>query len=195
MSDEPYWAIDELPTAVAQLARPERLVVAYFPSVDYHAHVAGQASPAYREAMTAANAIWDRLVNELDPAIGLLATGDHGHIDIEPAAKHRMSSQGLVVYGDPRALLLSGDADEIRRRLGHLPGELVSIADAQAWWGPGPAHPELEDRLPDWVFLPAPDTVALPGFMDDRMVGYHGGLEPGEAKVPLIVREPLPASS
>jgi len=185
---EPYWTLDDLPRAVMQLARPGRLVVAYFPSVDFHAHVTGQQSGEYHGAVAAAGSIWEQLKSGVDSAVGVVATGDHGHIDIAPARKFRMSSKGLTVFGDPRALLLRGDGDKIRRRLAHIRGELVSIGTARVWWGPGPDHAQLDDRLPDWVFLPEAGSVAIPGFMDDRMVGYHGGLDPAEAKVPLIVR-------
>lgn len=185
---EAYWTIDEFPRAVAQLAGPGRLVVAYFPSVDFYAHVSGQMSPDYHAAMAAADSLWDLLTGVVDDGVGLLATGDHGHIDIAPARKLRMSSSGITVFGDPRALLLAGEEATIRSRISHIPGDLISIEAARPWWGPGPDHPELEARLPEWVFLAQPDTVALPGFMDDRMVGYHGGLDPAEAKVPLIVR-------
>lgn len=185
---EPYWTSDELPRAVTQLARPGRLVVAYFPSVDFHAHVSGQRSDEYHGAIVTAASTWDRLSRDLDERVGLLATGDHGHIDIAPGGKLRMSSKGLTVFGDPRALFLRGDEEKIRARLAHAAGQLVPIESARSWWGPGPDHPELAGRLPDWVFLPERGSVTIPGFMDDRMVGYHGGLEPAEAKVPLIVR-------
>lgn len=185
---EPYWTLDGLPRATAQLARPGRLVVAYSPSVDFHAHVSGQQSGEYHGAIAAAASIWDQLSATIPEDVGLIATGDHGHIDIAPSRKLRLSSKSLTVFGDPRALLLRGDTGTIRRRLAHIPGDLVAIDEARAWWGPGPDHPELERRLPEWVFLPEPDAVALPGFMDDRMVGYHGGLDPAEARVPLIVR-------
>lgn len=185
---EPYWSLSELAEAVGQLSGPGRIIVAYFPAVDFHAHVSGQSSSEYLGAIEAAGATWDRLCATVDPSVALVATGDHGHIDIPSAGKHRISSRGLTIYGDPRALLLRGDAAQIRSRLSRFEGDLVPLSEARPWWGPGPDHPHLSERLPDYVFLPAPGTIVLPGFMDDRLIGYHGGLDPGEAKIPLIVR-------
>ena len=185
---EAYWTVDEFPQVVTDVAGPGRLVVAYFPSVDYYAHVAGQSSPEYQQALASADQIWDRLSSDLDDRVGLTATGDHGHIDVTPARKQRISSTGLTMYGDPRALFLRGDEATIVNRVQSHDGELLPLAEVRSWWGPGPDNPALSQRLPDFVFLPSEETIALPGFMDDRLVGYHGGRHPDEARVPLIVR-------
>lgn len=186
---EPYWDPADLVRAVCQLARPGRFVFAYLPHLDFHAHVSGQRSAEYAAAVRLASSVWSGLQNGVDDRLALVATGDHGHIDIAPADKHRVSSRGLTMYGDPRSLLISGPDEEVRGRLAHVPGRLIPIDEARAWWGPGPDHPDLDSRLPDFVFLPDPASIALPGFMDDRLVGYHGGLDPAEAIVPLIVRQ------
>ncbi|HJR86786.1 MAG TPA: hypothetical protein VJ930_03940, partial [Acidimicrobiia bacterium] len=54
------------------------------------------------------------------------------------------------------------------------------------WLGGEEAHPQLSGRLPDAVLLAPPDAVILPWGFDKRLRGYHGGLEPVEADIPLL---------
>ena len=55
-------------------------------------------------------------------------------------------------------------------------------------WGPGPRHPGLTERTPDALFLAGDGEVLLPPGFDKRLRGYHGGLDPDEIEVPLLVR-------
>ena len=40
---------------------------------------------------------------------------------------------------------------------------------------------------PDGAFVADHGRVLLPGHMDKRLVGYHGGLDPGEILIPVLV--------
>lgn len=187
---EAVHTLEEMAAATIDLAGPGRLVVTYLPNIDVAAHVHGQDSEAYRQAITAATRLWDAIAARLAPDVGLVGTADHGHIDYRPVGKRLVRDRRfdvLSIYGDPRAVLVRGDAD-LAADLATVTGSrLVDLAAARPWWGPGPAHPELAGRLPDWVLLAEEGEVALPRGFDRRLVGYHGGLDPREVDIPLLV--------
>jgi hypothetical protein len=188
---EPAWTVDELVRATLDLARPGRLVFTYYPDVDVAAHVSGQASREYREALTEAAAIWEALSERLPPEIGLVGTADHGHLDYLAEGKLLIRDPGYDVlrfYGDSRSTWVSGPLDRIHELAGSTGARLVKPDEFRPWLGPGPEHPELTARLPDRLLLAPPGRLLLPRGFDKRLIGYHGGLAPEEVEVPLLVR-------
>ncbi len=188
---EAIWSTAELVAATVDLAGPGRLVVAYYPSVDVAAHVSGQDSDPYRRALAEAAGIWEALSLRLRADVGLIATSDHGHIDYAPESKdliRRRKYDPLTFFGDPRSTFVSGPA-ELVAELAHETGAtLVDRPTLTRWLGPGDPHPDLAGRLPDWALLAAPGRLLLPRPFDKRLIGYHGGLEPAEVEIPLLVR-------
>jgi hypothetical protein len=183
---ESVWSPAEWVDAIVATARVRgRLVFAYWPDVDTAAHVAGQASDTYLQALSRADALWSGLVARLPPGVTAIATADHGHVDYPAAAKEPLGKAVATVFGDPRVLLLDGDDDGVRSVLAGYPGTLLH--DPRPLFGPGD-HPALAHRLPSHAFLVDRGRLVIPSFMDDRLVGYHGGLEPEELEVPLVVR-------
>ncbi|MCB2224355.1 MAG: alkaline phosphatase family protein [Actinobacteria bacterium] len=170
-----------------EAARPGRLVVAYYPHVDAAAHAAGQASDLYAGAMATVAAAWDAIAAGLPGHAALLGTADHGHLDVAPGAHVPVAPvPGVAVGGDSRVLHLRGPMDAIRALAAGLPGTLVAREDAGPLWGPGPHHPEFEQRAPD-ALLFADDGHAFLFEGDDQpMVGHHGGLTDAEVEIPLL---------
>lgn len=186
---EGIWSPEEWVDAVVGLAAvPGRLVFAYWPFVDVAAHEAGQRSERYRTALAEADAVWSRLVAKLPPDAVAVGTADHGHVDYSPDGKVPVDRHGATVFGDPRALFLRTDDSRAAMLGSELPATLIT--DPRPLFGPG-AHPDLPGRLPTHLLLTDRGRLLLPSFMDDRLVGYHGGLEPEEIEVPLLVA-PLP---
>lgn len=187
---EPTWSTDDWAEAVVSLAGPRRLVFAYLWQVDFAAHVAGQASSEYRRALSLADDAWSRLAERLPPGVGLVGTADHGHIDFHPEQKVLIRGADLadlIFAGDPRGLQIRGRLpSSVRPRLGSEP---LSRELAAPLWGPD-HHPDLAARLPDALVLPPADRVLLPKGFDRRLVGYHGGLDPRERRIPLLVGTP-----
>ena len=182
---EPAWSVDELVDACTSLAAtPGRLILAYLPHVDVAAHTAGQDAPAYADAVRTADRVWAHLSARLPSGAVAIATADHGHIDYPSSAKIAVPKPPGAVYGDPRGLLLRGDRGPLIQWAHNLPGTLIE--DPRELFGPGD-HPSLGDRLPDLVLLADDDTLLIPSWMDDRLIGYHGGLDPRELDIPLIV--------
>ena len=164
------------------------MVVTYVPHVDIAAHVYGQRSREYADALTIAASVWAGLAAELEEAVTLVGTADHGHLDFPRSGQHRIPKQdqrGLTFYGDGRAMFVIGDGAELADK---LPATWIPIDEARSWWGPGPEHPQFSARQPDGVLLADDDALLLHRFSDDRMVGNHGAMTAAEQKVPLLIR-------
>lgn len=182
---EGAWSDRELVGITCELAAaPGRLILTYFPQVDLAGHVAGQDSSLYDDAINLVDSAWSALVHRLPPDAVLIGTADHGHLDYGPEAKHALGRGVGTLFGDPRGLLGRGPVEELRTWADGLPATVVE--DPRRLFGPGD-HPSLEHRLPDVALLADPGVLLLPKFMDDRLVGYHGGLDPREMEVPLLV--------
>lgn len=188
---EAGWTEEELIQATLDLAGPGRFVLTYYPNVDVAAHVHGQASRQYRQALAQAEQIWDRLAARLPEDVGLVGTADHGHVDYGHSGKHLIRDRWfdpLLFFGDSRSLCVSGPEELIRNLAVETGATLVPPAEFRPWLGPGPDHPELESRLPDAVLLAPPGRLLLPRGFDKRLIGYHGGLTHPEVDIPLLTR-------
>ncbi|MCJ7724782.1 MAG: alkaline phosphatase family protein, partial [Acidimicrobiia bacterium] len=165
-----------------------RLVVVYFPHVDAAAHLAGQHSNLYAEALAVVGAAWTALAAGLPRHAALLGTADHGHVDVLPERHIAVDSvPGVAIGGDSRVLHLHGSLDDIARVTAGLPGTLVPRAEAGPLWGPGPFHPEFERRAPDALFFASDGYAFLFRGDDTPMVGHHGGLTDAEVEIPILV--------
>lgn len=179
--------------AVVDLARvPERLVFAYFPDVDVSAHVHGFGSEPYADALAQVADAWEHISALLSPHVRMVGTADHGLVSIQKAGKHRIRRRhhpDLVLYGDPRSLYVRGPAERIAALGADVPATWYPSRHIESWWGP-PRDPEegaAWRTRPDGAFLADAGRVLLPGHMDRRMVGYHGGLDAHEVTIPLLV--------
>lgn len=188
---EPAWSADELARVTADVAGPGRLVLTYYPNVDVAAHVNGQGSDAYRAALGGASRLWETLKTTLGPEVTLLATADHGHVDYSPEAKYLIRDRAydpVRFYGDARSLYVSGPAELLDRLSDETGAETVELPGLLDLLGGEPTHPDLEKRLPDRLLLSPPGKLLLPRPFDKRLVGYHGGIEPAEIEIPLLIR-------
>lgn len=191
---EPVHTDAERLEATLDLARePGRLVFVYFAEVDFAAHVAGQASAMYDDAVSQADTAWSILSSRLPQTATLVATADHGHVDFSPDQKLLVRDpayRDLVFFGDPRAVMVRGDRDLIDRLAEETGSTVVDRPELIARLGEGDPHPGLDDRLPDALLDPPADRILLPRGFDKRLTGYHGGLTPAEVDVPLLVASP-----
>ena len=183
---EQAWNSADVVEATLQLAQiPNRLVVTYLPQLDISAHGYGQQSSQYQTSLQQVADVWDRLSRGLPAHATLIGTSDHGHIDYLNDNKHVVRTRsGTNVFGDPRSLSLKVTPEAAAKLAGSLPATLVG--DVRSHLGPGD-HPELTSRIPSHLLLADQDQLLIPRYMDSRLVGYHGGLDPREAVVPLLV--------
>ena len=191
---EPVWDNEELARAIVELAcTGPRLIFGYLPEIDFAAHLFGQTSSEYAGALRSVAVTWDAIVNHLPPQVTLIGTADHGHIDYLHEDKFLIDpkmAKGLTLFGDPRALYAKGDRRSIERCREAMPATWFDQPDILNWWGPeASVRPEFAERMPDGVFLADQGRLLIPGHMDKRLIGYHGGLDPRELKIPLLVAE------
>jgi hypothetical protein len=189
---EPYWTEQEAVELTVQAAsQPRRLVFLYIPHVDFAAHVAGQESTEYDDAMHVVNDVWRQLAAQLPASVGLVGTADHGHVDISEDHKTRLpdrAADDLILYGVERAMFVKGDGESLADG---IPAEWVPRADLPEMWGAGPMHGSFEARLPDGILFADDGHAVFHKHSNDRLIGYHGGLMPEEREIPLLVRQDI----
>jgi Type I phosphodiesterase / nucleotide pyrophosphatase len=185
---EPAFTVDEILDATVQLAAaPGRLIFSYLPHVDFAAHVYGQRSAEYDEALSVVAAAWHRATHHVPAGVTLLGTGDHGHIDLARQVKIPKEEHAeRIFYGDGRAMFVKGEGADLTAT---LPAIWLARSDMEHWWGPEPRHDRFDARAPDGVLVADDDTLLLHRYSDNRMIGNHGALTDGERLVPLLVRD------
>ncbi len=188
---EPVYSIDEAVEATLQLAKsPRRLVFTYFPQIDFASHVYGQDSSEFAQALSSMDTAWSAITARRPDGVVVLGTADHGHIDYPESMKRPMRGEfdDLVTYGDPRSVYLRGGAELVSRFADEAGAPVVERPTLMEWWGAdGGIHPDLERRLPDGAVLAPEGSVLLPRGFDRRLQGYHGGLDPREVEIPMLV--------
>ena len=186
---EPYHHPAEIAEVTMDLARHAgRFILVYLPFVDVAAHVSGQRSAPYSEAIRLVNDVWMRLADRLSDDTVLLGTADHGHIDIDETHKHTLQDGAYAtssVAGDPRVLFLPGPnpGEPI-----DLPIDIVDTSAMREWWGPGTPSECFLRRLPGAVGFARGTEAIFTSAMNRRLVGHHGGLTDKERQIPLLVR-------
>ncbi len=187
---ESAYTTTEWVDAVTQLAQiPNRLIIAYLPHVDIAAHVNGQNSSNYSDALRLVSSAWEAMANRLAPHAVAIGTADHGHIDFPKNRQFKIPREdhdNRVFFGDGRAMFVKGDGAPLATK---LPATWIPLAEMIQWWGPQPHHLTLTDRLPDGVLLANDDVLLLHRYSDTRMVGNHGALTNEERLIPLIVHD------
>ena len=181
--------------AVLDLAQvPGRLIFAYYPAVDIAAHMHGLRSPEYTNAIADVSNAWQRMADRLPGHACMIGTADHGVVPVPESGKHFLhgyQTRGLTLFGDPRALYVKGPRSLIDELGTRLAAEWRPRSALRRLWGPEPApgSPRLAGSIlkPDGAWIAHEGRVLLPGHMDRRLVGYHGGLDPREMKIPLLV--------
>jgi hypothetical protein len=181
-------SLAELVDATVALAgEPGRVILVYVPHVDFAAHVHGQDSAAYEDALAVASWVWDQTAARLGGSVVLLGTADHGHLDFPRERRVeivRDAHKGREFYGDGRVMFVRGEGRHLAE---DLPASWFYRADMESWWGPEPRHAAFDGRAPDGVLVADDDHCLLHRHSDDRLIGNHGGLTGAEVLVPLLV--------
>ena len=178
----------------------------YWPDVDHTAHELGVTHPMTRRAVLSANALIEALGTEFAGQATVVATADHGHLDVgedgydvipmdDPLRDLLVGSPGgeqRIMFFHPRPGDLEGFADEFQTRFGAR-YSLVESSDAIDFGLMGPPQrvsAVSRERLGDYIAISRgrwamsfPDDPASPGVM----ASTHGGITDSETRVPLIV--------
>ena len=124
------------------------LILVYVSLVDANAHIQGQRSWAYSRALEDTSRLWEHLARRLPPNTVMVGSADHGHCDIPPGGKKRLTwdlTETLGCWGDGRVLMFNGPAEQARRLAEETGSRYVDPQLLRQWLGGGPPHPELED--------------------------------------------------
>jgi hypothetical protein len=169
-----YSTLDEMFDLLAGLLRseePRSYIHAYWPQHDSLAHEYGVGSEAVAEAFEALDTGFAQLLeNARDSDSVVIVTADHGFIDTTPADTLDLDDHPdlratllLPLCGEPRmayAYVRAGRERQFEEIVQSRFGERVWLMKSEevlsrGWLGPGPAHPALQDRLGDYVLIPA----------------------------------------
>jgi hypothetical protein len=131
----------------------------------------------------------------------VLATADHGFIDVAPEESLELApdlapllrlplcGERRVAYchvHDPRAFLQKA-RDWLGERADVVPSR--RLVD-EGWFGPGTPHPRIDERIGDVALvMRGRYTVKdwTPGESRHLHIGNHGGTSEDEMRIPLIV--------
>lgn len=202
-----YRTADDLVAAVEQAVRghPDGgFVWAYLPQFDSVSHERGWQSEPAADVARRFDLLFERLAGRLrDTGALLLATADHGFVDVPASQQLRLddfpelaallerplTGEPRVVYCKARAGHEEAFEEAARATLGFAFHVLPSPALVDAgWFGPGPASHRLAGRIGSHTLV-GRDRYTLvdrvPGEPEPAFVGMHGGIHPDELAVPL----------
>jgi len=200
-----YETLDELTAAVetAVKSAPERkFVYAYWPLYDMLSHRFGSESAEAFAAFQAIDAAFERLSTRLCGTESMLiATADHGFIDVQPEESLELppflaSELRLPLCGERRVVYChvhqaKSFSDKASDWLGER-GEVMPsrrLVD-EGWFGPGTPHARFAERIGDVAFVmrgryTVKDWMA--GESRHLHIGNHGGTSDDEMRIPLVL--------
>lgn len=180
----------------------------YWPELDRLGHERGIGHPETLEHLAHIDRAFAGFLREAAGTDTLvLVTADHGHIDTTPESTLELADHPeladcllLPLCGERRAPYCYVRAHRaadfeayVREALGAA-AELHRSLDLieAGWFGPGPRHPRLHERVGDYVLVMKENYVLKDWLAQERrysQVGVHGGVSAEEMYVPLIVAE------
>jgi hypothetical protein len=200
-----YETLDELVAQVEAAVKSgaeRKFVYAYWPVYDMVSHRFGCASAEAFTAFEAIDAAFERLAARLSGTESLLiASADHGFIDVPPEASLELpaflaSELRFPLCGERRVAYCH--VHEPKRFMEKARDWLAERADVmpsrqlldEGWFGPGAAHPRFAERIGDVALLmrgrhTVKDWTA--GESRHLHIGNHGGTSADEMMIPLIM--------
>jgi arylsulfatase A-like enzyme len=202
-----YETLDELVSGIEAAVKSSdrrKLIYAYWPAYDMVSHRYGAGGAEAFEQFSKIDAAFGELVARLAGTDSMLiATADHGFIDVSPEESLELppSLASLLRFplcGERRvAYCHVHDASLFTQRAKEWLGERADVMPSRAlvdegWFGPGTPHPRFGERIGD-VALVMRGRYAVkdwaPGESRHLHIGNHGGTSEDEMRIPLIMEE------
>jgi hypothetical protein len=201
----PYGTLEELVGAVEAAAKsgPERkFIYAYWPVYDMVSHRHGCASAEAFAEFTKVDEAFGKLLGRLAGSESVvLATADHGFIDVPPEASlefpaHLASELRFPLCGERRVVYChvhnaKAFADKAKDWLGERADVMPSARLVEeGWFGPGTPHPRFAERVGDVALVMRESYTVkdwIPGESRHLHIGNHGGTSDDEMLIPLIM--------
>jgi Type I phosphodiesterase / nucleotide pyrophosphatase len=202
-----YETLDELVAAIEAAVKSSdarKFVYAYWPVYDMVSHRHGAGSAEAFGEFTKIDAAFAALIARLAGTESLvLATADHGFIDVAPEESLELpaSLASLLRFplcGERRvAYCYVHDTSLFIQKAEQWLGERADVMPSrrlveEGWFGPGAPHPRFAERIGD-VALVMRGRYAVkdwtPGESRHLHIGNHGGTSEDEMLIPLIMEE------
>jgi hypothetical protein len=202
-----YETVEELVSEVEAAVKsgPERkFVYAYWPEYDMVSHRHGsESAEALQKFMIIDEAVGKLLARLSGTDSAVIATADHGFIDVMPEESFELPSSlasqlRFPLCGERRVAYchvhsIESFIDEAKDWLGERADVLPSRELAEeGWFGPGTPHPRFAERIGD-VALVMRDRYTVkdwtPGESRSLHIGNHGGTSEDEMLIPLIMEK------
>lgn len=178
----------------------------YVLTVDKLSHTHGVASDAVTAEVARVDRLLERIRESLPPSVRMIVTADHGLVDVpderhftfgddDPLASHLIAGQ-TGEASTPVFHVRDGRLDEFRETFSrHEAARWFALATPEelaelGLYGPQPLSDAMRLHLGDLVGIasePALLEYVPPGKSPVPHVGVHGGLRPGEMRVPLLL--------
>ena len=173
----------------------------YIPFVDTAEHKRGVESKAVRRALKLVRSRVETLAHRLEGQARIIVTADHGQIDVPPEHQTVLPDDDLLLtmlqmppsceYRVLAFHVIEGREAEFEleflRRLGDQFALLtIDEVDEARLFGPMALSTETRRRLGDYVAV-ALGPYAIRYKPEHQMMGFHGGLQRDEMRVPLIL--------
>ncbi len=177
----------------------------YEGELDATGHRRGCGSWAWKHQLAMIDSFAARLREALPSGTGLVVTGDHGMVDIDPDTRVDVDGEpelmeGVALFGGEARFrhlyCATGAVDDVAARWKErLGGDAIVVTRDQAieagWFGP--VESDVRPRLGDVMVacmgdLAVVSTSRFP--YEATLVGLHGSLTPQEMVVPLLVDAP-----
>lgn len=196
---------DEIELA-ARATENRKYIYAYYPELDSLAHTFGVASSQVATLFSRIDAMFGEFLAAMAGTDSVvIATADHGFVDIEPAStveleQHPELTDTLVLplCGERRVAYCYVHPDKRERFEAYVHGPLGRYAELhrsedlvkEGWFGLGMPHPHLAERIGHYTLVMKDKYGIKDWVLGERRhvhIGAHGGVSEDEMYVPLIV--------
>jgi len=200
-----YDTLDELAAGIEAAVKSgaeRKFVYSYWPVYDMLSHRYGSDSREAFAALEAIDAAFEALVARLSGTeTVLIATADHGFIDVAPEESFELPSSlasllRFPLCGERRVVYCHvHDAKMFGEKAKDWLGERADVMPSRAlvdegWFGPGTPHPRFAERIGDVALVmrgryTVKDWTA--GESRHLHIGNHGGTHEDEMLIPLVM--------
>lgn len=194
-------ALDAIHTAYSPM-----IIYLYLPQVDSMAHKLGASHEGTLNTAMQIDRLLCELSAELPPNARMVMTADHGHLDAPPQNTYSLAASDEIVRlcggaltGDQRAVyahVVEGKMDAFREAVyQECSNDFIVLTaeevEAASLLGAGALPETTRRRMGNALVLSTGNAVldyrAAVGDDPHPMVSHHGGLTPGEMRIPLVV--------
>lgn len=202
-------SLDDFFGIIARTLRKDerrKFIYAYWPDLDHIGHENGLGGPEAERHLAELDGAFSIFFEQIAGTDTLLVVAaDHGQIDSDATRiieldDHPELNECLILplCGERRAAYCYVKSGEARRFERYVQDHLAAYLElhpsrdllAAGYFGLGPPHPRLAERIGDYTLIMKENYVIkdwLPGERRYLQIGVHGGTSSEEMFVPLIV--------